>query len=334
MVTWSLCLCPRCTGGGQYDWGKGVIIAGGATPPASKPRVTLQIGQGILDPPASGPQTVLMKYDFANLSHSQFEDLCRDLIGAELEVRFEDYVVSGLIDFSDIAYDEHADLLYELGGQVARHFLTYLSETDAGQVLSLHQREIARAVHAQMQDHFWQDEAVEYHHEIRQGFTELKETAFTASREAPLDFRVPPADKSNMARYLFGGFAKCLSTVTKFHSDSERKLAVILEREALKWLRPAKGQFQMYYRSGHDHLEYQPDFVAETDDYILMLEPKMATQMKDKDVLAKRDVAIQWCAWASEHARSYEGKPWRYVLIPHDAIAENMTLEFLMKQFG
>lgn len=30
-----------------------------------------------------------MKYDFANLSHSEFEDLCRDLIGAELEVRFE-----------------------------------------------------------------------------------------------------------------------------------------------------------------------------------------------------------------------------------------------------
>lgn len=30
-----------------------------------------------------------MKYDFANLSHSEFEDLCRDLVGAELEVRFE-----------------------------------------------------------------------------------------------------------------------------------------------------------------------------------------------------------------------------------------------------
>lgn len=35
------------------------------------------------------PQTALMDYDFANLSHSQFEDLCRDLIGAELGVRFE-----------------------------------------------------------------------------------------------------------------------------------------------------------------------------------------------------------------------------------------------------
>lgn len=261
-----------------------------------------------------------------------------DVIGLSqgnlLERRLEDYVVSGLIDFPDIAYDEHAELLYELAGQVVQHLLSYLPEQDAGQVLALHQREIARAVHAQMQDHFWKDDAVEYHHEVRQGFTELRESAYTTLREAPLDYRAAPADKSNMARYLFGGFAKCLSTVTKFHSDSERKLAVILERESLKWLRPAKGQFQMFYRSGNDHLEYQPDFVAETDDQILMLEPKMATQMQDKDVLAKRDVAVQWCGWATDHAKTYGGKPWRYALIPHDAIAENMTLEFLLKQYG
>jgi type III restriction enzyme len=261
-----------------------------------------------------------------------------DVIGLSqgnlVERRLEDYVVSGLIDFPDIAYDDHADLLYELAGQVVAHLLGYLPEHEAGQVLALHQREIARAVHAQMQDHFWKDDTVEYHHEVRQGFTELRESAYTALRETPLDYRVAPADKSNMARYLFGGFAKCLSTVTKFQSDSERKLAVILERESLKWMRPAKGQFQMFYRSGNDHLEYQPDFVAETEDRILMLEPKMATQMQDKDVLAKRDVAIQWCGWASEHARSYGGKPWRYALIPHDAIAENMTLDFLLKQYS
>lgn len=261
-----------------------------------------------------------------------------DIIGLSqgnlLETRLEDYVVSGLIDFPDIAYDDHADLLYDLAEQVVKHLRTYLSDDEAGQVLSLHQREIARAVHAQMQDHFWKDDTVEYHHEVRQGFTDLKETAYTALNEPPLDYRIPPTDKSNMARYLFGGFAKCLSDVTKFHSDTERRLSVILEREALKWLRPARGQFQMYYRCGSDHLEYQPDFVAETSDTILMLEPKMATQMSDKDVLSKADVAVQWCAWASEHARSYGGKPWRYVLIPHDAISDNMTLEFLVKQFG
>lgn len=211
--------------------------------------------------------------------------------------------------------------------------MTYLSEEETGQVLALHQREIARAVHTQMQDHFSLDDTVEYHHEVRQGWTELKESAFTAINEPPLDFRQSPADKSNMARYLFGSFAKCLAPVAKFHSDSERKLAVILERESLKWLRPAKGQFQMYYRSGQDHLEYQPDFVAELNDCVVMLEPKAANQMTDKDVLAKRDVAVQWCGWASEHARTYDGKPWRYALIPHDAIAENMTLAFLLKQY-
>lgn len=251
-----------------------------------------------------------------------------------LEERLEDYVVSGLIDFSDIAYDEQADLLYDLAGQVVAHLRSYLSAEEAAQVLVLHQREIARAVHAQMQDHFWLDESVEYHHEVRQGFTELKESAFTTNNSPPLDYRVSPVDKSNMARYLFGGFAKCLSTVAKFHSDTERKLAVILERESLKWMRPAKGQFQMFYRSGNDHLEYQPDFVAEMGDCIVMLEPKMATQMTDKDVLAKRDVAVQWCGWASEHARTYGGKPWRYALIPHDAIAENVTVEFILKQYG
>jgi type III restriction enzyme len=53
-----------------------------------------------------------------------------------------------------------------------------------------------------------------------------------------------------MAKYLFGGFQRCLYPVQKFDSDSERKLAVILEREALKWFKPAKGQFQIYYQNG------------------------------------------------------------------------------------
>ncbi len=113
----------------------------------------------------------------------------------------------------------------------------------------------------------------------------------------------------------------------KFDSDAERKLAVILEREASKWFKPAKGQFQIFYRQGADHLEYQPDFVAETTDTIYMLEPKASNQLDDTVVLAKKEVAIKWCANASKHAESYGGKPWQYVLIPHDAIMENMTIK-------
>jgi type III restriction enzyme len=254
--------------------------------------------------------------------------------GSSDEQRLEDYVVSGLIDFDDVAYDEHADLLYDLAEQVTRHLSSYLSDEEVRKVLRLHHNEIARFVHAQMQQHFWQDTQVDYDVVITRGFTALRPSAYTAAAgEPPLDFRMSPTDKSNMARYLFGGFTRCLYPTQKFQSDAERKLAVILERETLKWFKPAKGQFQLFYRSGIEHLEYQPDFVAETDHHIYMLEPKASNQMTDPDVLAKRDVAVEWCRRASDHAKSYKGKPWSYVLVPHDAIAENMTVNGLAERF-
>ncbi len=60
----------------------------------------------------------------------------------------------------------------------------------------------------------------------------------------------------------------------KFDSNQERMLAIILDRESQKWLRPAQGQFQITYRHGIELSDYHPDFVAELDDRIVMLEPK------------------------------------------------------------
>jgi type III restriction enzyme len=251
-----------------------------------------------------------------------------------LEERLEDYVVSGLIDFPDIAYDQNADLLYDLAGQVVRHLSSYLSENDVQAVLKTEQPLIAKAVRAQMLDHYWEDDTVEYESVVKQGFSEIKASAHTSDNQAPRDYKISPADKSNMARYLFGGFNKCLSEVARFHSDSERRLVVILEREAQKWFRPAKGQFQIFYRKANDQREYVPDFVAETETYILMMEPKMVSQMDDPDVLAKRNAAIEWCKLASIHAASCGGKPWRYVLIPHDQIQDNMSIGGLVTKFG
>jgi type III restriction enzyme len=250
------------------------------------------------------------------------------------EARLEDYVVSGLVDFDDISYDDHADLLYDLATQTVQHFRTYLAEDDTRKVLRCYQRDIARFIHAQMQAHYW-EEVVGYEVKISKGFTELKQSAYTYSiQEPPANYLIEPADKSNMAKYLFGGFERCLYSVQRFDSDSERKLAVILERDAVKWFKPSKGQFQIYYRNGADHLEYQPDFVAETDDAIYMLEPKKHTELDDPIVLTKKEVAVQWCVNASDHAASYGGKPWRYVLIPHDEIAGNITLGWLVDRFG
>ncbi len=255
--------------------------------------------------------------------------------GGGEEQRLEDYVVSGLVDFDDVSYDDNADLLYDLAGQTVRHFLEYLTEDEARRVLQCYQKDIARAIHAQMQAHFWEEASGVYGIEIRKGFTELKQSAYTADAGEPvLDYRLSPADKSNMAKYLFGGFESCLYPVQKFHSDTERRVAVILEREKAKWFKPAKGQFHIYYRSGADHLEYQPDFVAETADRIYMLEPKAANEMEAPEVVAKMQAALTWCAHATNHTASYGGKPWKYVLIPHDAVADNMSLAGLASRFA
>jgi len=215
-----------------------------------------------------------------------------------------------------------------------KHLRTYLPEEETAKVLRCHQREIARFIQAQMQGHCW-EKVVEHEVVVKQGFSDMKACAYSATaNESPIDFRQAPADKSNMARYLFGGFSKCLYPVEKFQSDPERKLAVILEREAIKWFRPPKGQFQIIYRWQTEHREYQPDFVAETKDVIYMLEPKRRDQVADPEVVAKKDVAVKWCKHASDHAKTYSGKPWKYVLIPHDEIAENMTLVGLAQRFS
>jgi type III restriction enzyme len=250
------------------------------------------------------------------------------------EARLEDYVVSGLVDFDDVAYDNHADLLYDLATQTVQHFRTFLSEDETRKVLRLHQREIVRYIHAQMQQHYW-EEAVGYEVVVSKGFTELKPSAYaSAAATPPFDFRQSPADKSNMAKYLFTGFQRCLYPVQKFQSEAERILAVILDREAIRWFKPAKGQFQIFYKSGADPLEYQPDFVAETANAIYMLEPKATNQMADADVLAKQEAAIKWCDQASAHAATCGGKPWKYALIAHDQVAANMTIAGLVEIAG
>ncbi len=254
--------------------------------------------------------------------------------GGVEEKRLEDYIVSGLVDFNDIAYDDHADLLFDLASQTVTHFKNYLPEDEMRKVLRVYQKDIARFIHSQMQNHYW-EEAVDYETHISKGFSELKECAYTKSvNEAILDYHISPSDKSNMAKYLFGGFKHCLYPMQKFHSDAERKMSVILERESIKWFKPAKGQFQITYKWGVDHHEYQPDFVAETSECIYMLEPKASNQMMDGEVLAKQAAAVKWCKLASEHAQTCNGKQWIYLLIPHDAIAENMTLMGLKQHFG
>lgn len=249
------------------------------------------------------------------------------------ERRFEDYVVSGLIDFDEISYDDHAPLLQTLATRVVDHFRGYLEEDEVERVLQVHQRGIARSIYSQMQPHYWENAAGGFETRVSSGFTPIKGAAYTHTGDIA-NVRQAPANKSRIRQMLFGGFQRCLHPVQKFDSDPERVLAIVLDRESRKWFKPADGQFQISYKLGIDLHDYQPDFVAELADRIVILEPKSSNEMTAVDVLAKRDAAVAWCRAATEHSLTVGGKPWQYALIPHDGIAENQTVDYLLHRYG
>ncbi|WP_407942098.1 DEAD/DEAH box helicase [Methylicorpusculum oleiharenae] len=69
----------------------------------------------------------------------------------------ENYIVHALIDYDDISYDDHADLLYDLSGQVVQHLKDMtLSDEEINTVLSNHRPLIAKFIYTQMAAHFWE----------------------------------------------------------------------------------------------------------------------------------------------------------------------------------
>ncbi|MBX3012542.1 MAG: DEAD/DEAH box helicase family protein [Caldilineaceae bacterium] len=244
------------------------------------------------------------------------------------EARLEDYIVRSLVDYPDVAYDDQADLLYDLAGQLIHHLESYLQQDDVENVVRYHEKRLAALIYTQMQAHRW-EKPVGYEVQVTSGFTPLRESAFIAEG-VQQDFHQPPPAGLPIRRIIFSGFQRCLYPVQKFDSEPERRLAIILDREAQKWFKPARGQFQIYYKAGIEHREYVPDFIAETATQLYMFEPKANHEVDTDEVQEKRKAAEVWCQHASNHASQYGGKAWRYVLLPQDLIAENMTLAGLV----
>jgi len=252
----------------------------------------------------------------------------------------ENYILKKLFNYDDISYDEDAELLRSLAQQAVEHLQSYLSDDKGVESVLQNQSEaIAKVIHAQMNQHFYEN-VTEYEVEVRSGFTPLKDCAYTSAKGKDVySYRDTVKDVGKIKQMLFGHFNKCLYPIQKFDSDTERRFAIILERDAIKWFKPAKGQFKMYYKKGIDRPEYVPDFVVEADDQILMVETK-STQHRNADgswneeVSKKKKAGEKWCANASQHQKNHGGKEWKYLLIPHDEVKEQNKLSDFIQQFN
>ena len=76
------------------------------------------------------------------------------------------------------------------------------------------------------------------------------------------------------------------------------------------------------------------DCDAANADFNLIIETKDAKDMNAADVKAKADAAATWCKNAKDYSQAQGGRPWKYLLVPHDAVAHNVTLSALAGRFG
>ena len=251
----------------------------------------------------------------------------------EREERLEDYLVKRLIDLDEVDYQEHAALLYDLAGQVVAHFRGRLGgDEDVRNVLVSRGKDMAQAIFTQMRQHMWRTDT-NYRVTLSAPFTTLRPQAFDVSgADAIRDFRQPPPKLSEIKRYVFNGFKRGCYWQAKFDSDTERQMAVLLERDddVHLWMKPGPGQFKIYDADGG---AYQPDFVVETAREKLIIETKRKSELEDLDVRRKAKAAVLWCMIATKHAATQNEKPWRYLLVPEDAVQPNATLDGLARTF-
>ena len=101
------------------------------------------------------------------------------------------------------------------------------------------------------------------------------------------DYRDIIKPASYVTKYIFAGYSKSYYTEYKFDSTTEQDFAFVLENDhdILKWLRPVKKQFNIYWNNGTKN--YEPDFIVETADSIYMIETKRADEIEKDSVLAK-----------------------------------------------
>ncbi len=242
-------------------------------------------------------------------------------------------IVSALMDLDDIPYDDNNSVINSIAKQYADFVRSYESdEVEVKKIVLFNRREIAKFLHDELFNHEETVE-IEYQATVSKGFRIASSKSFKYTRDTQkLNFRNSAFTKKDIRNYLFVGYKKSLFPELNFDSDPERRFSAILEDspQVLRWFKPTTNDIMIFYESGK---EYEPDFIVETDNKMLLVEIKAEKDVNDSGVQNKASAAKLWCQYASEHALKNGGKAWKYLLIPDIEVLSNATLDALTSKF-
>jgi len=246
----------------------------------------------------------------------------------------ENIIVNELINFPEIDYDDQAEFLFKLASEAVAKFRIYLADDKMMNVVQFHKKEVGRYIYSQMMEHFYCDTPA-FEEPVVKPFSRIEEHNLAKYTKDSIHHYTETILPTNaIPSKVFSGFKKACHKFYKFDSKTEKDFAIILEQDSdvMKWLRPAQKQFKIYWK--HNSRQYHPDFVAETRDAIYMIETKKEGDIETADVQEKTQAALLYCKNATDFTTRNGGKPWKYVLIPHNAVMTNMSFETLVRKFA
>jgi type III restriction enzyme len=242
-------------------------------------------------------------------------------------------IVNELVNYPEVEYDREASLLHTLAGQAVDKLSQGKSPEELQNIVLYHKREIGQYVYVQLQNHFYLEESGYEEAEVYP-FTKIESHNFSKyTADSVYHYSETISPTNLIPSKVFSGFKKACHNLYKFDSKSEKDFSAILESDGtvLRWLRPARQQFQMYWKRNSQR--YEPDFVVETNNTIYLFEVKAERDVNDDEVREKAEAGKKYCESATKYNIENRGKAWKYVLLPHTSIAPNMSLESLVTKY-
>lgn len=246
----------------------------------------------------------------------------------------EEFIAKALLDQNDVAEtDEHLNVVLDVSAQMVNHLRGYLkSDEELHNVIINYRDHLVNLIHRQMQLHYTAPK-MKWNVVVARNYSIIKSSHYVMPKgKNKVHYNYPLDQKSTIKDFLYTGFKRSCFEAVKFESEPERIFANILEHDVLvkKWIKPARGTFQIFY---HKDTAYEPDFVVESEHHMYLVEIKRRYDLEDEIVKKKAEAATFWCTLATNHANENQGRPWSYLLIPHDEVDITMTLGGLASRF-
>jgi type III restriction enzyme len=247
-------------------------------------------------------------------------------------------IIAALLDFPLVDYDDpnQKQLLLKLAEQAVSYYRKKsIDEDNLSLIIESNAHSIAEDIYKQILNHkeFKSESYLESDVREPKPYSEQYNISLSFGEES---ISLESQLNTFNAKFYYGQFKKSCHSTYSFDSSDEVRFAYLLEKDGSvkDWLRPASNQFEgLYWRDaqGDSQHRYEPDFVAELGNEIVMIEVKPESEIQTSSVQSKKQTAEKYCEIVNKNIGKFGIiKPWRYVIVPTEKITVSSTITTLL----